>query len=56
MKKGYIQPQTERILLNPESNLLKNSFIEVGGSTDNFDSPRKNEYGFDETWEDYPEP
>lgn len=56
MKKEYNQPQTERILLNPESNLLKNSFIEVGGSTDNFDSPRKNEYGFDETREDYPEP
>ncbi len=59
MKKEYIQPQTEKISLNLESNLLNNSFIEVGGGTDNFDSPRKNEDGFDETWEtweDYPEP
>ena len=56
MKKEYIQPQTERIPLNPESNLLKNSFIDVGGDTDNFDSSRKNEDDFDENWEDYPEP
>lgn len=59
MKKEYIQPQTEKIQLNLESNLLNSSFIEVGGGTDNFDSPRMNEDGFDETWEtweDYPEP
>lgn len=56
MKKDYIQPQTEWIPLNPESNLLNNSFIEVGGGTDNFDAPRKNEDSFDENWEDYPEP
>lgn len=56
MKKEYIQPQTERIPFIPESNLLKNSFIEVGGGTDNFDSPRKNEDDFDENWEDSPEP
>lgn len=56
MKKEYIQPQTERIPLNLESNLLNSSFIEVGGSTDSFDSPRMNEDGFDEYWEDYPEP
>ena len=55
MKKEYIQPQTERIPFIPESNLLKNSFIEVGGGTDSFDAPMRNEDGFDENWEDYPE-
>lgn len=54
MKKEYIQPQTEKISLNLESNLLNNSFIGVGGGTDEFEAPRKNENGFNEIWENSP--